>query len=146
MRLSELLNIMAASDRIRIIQGRYGNVEPQFNTDAKILYCGYLASIEYAGDIQAVLDQDPEVVRMAACPEARHKEFGERGLFPPYEPEVTRMYEFKDLTLFLYYDIYIESAGSANQMCQGDGENMAGAVRQQKGKENGLERECDLCS
>ena len=45
---------------------------------------------------------------MVAYMEVRHKEFRERGLFPPYEPEITRMYEFKDLTVFLYYDIYIQ--------------------------------------
>lgn len=45
---------------------------------------------------------------MVAHMEVRHKEFRERGLFPPYEPEITRMYEFKDLTVFLYYDIYIQ--------------------------------------
>lgn len=51
--------------------------------------------------------KDPEVTRLIAHVEIRHKKFKERGLFPPYEPEITRMYEFKDMTIFLYYDIYI---------------------------------------
>ena len=101
MKLSEQLKVIATTDRIRIIQGKRGNREPQFDPDVKILYCGYMGSLEF-------LAQDPEVARMIAHMEVRHKEFRERGLFPPYEPEITRMYEFKDLTVFLYYDIYIQ--------------------------------------
>lgn len=108
MRLSEQLKVIATTDRIRIIQGEHGNREPQFDPDVKILYCGYMGSLEYAENKTEFLARDPEVARMVAHMEVRHKEFRERGLFPPYEPEITRMYEFKDLTVFLYYDIYIQ--------------------------------------
>lgn len=108
MRLSEQLKVIATTDRIRIIQGKRGNREPQFDPGVKILYCGYMRSLEYAENKTEFLAQDPEVARMVAHMEVRHKESRERGLFPPYEPEITRMYEFKDLTVFLYYDIYIQ--------------------------------------
>ena len=107
MKLSEQLKVISTTDRIRIIKGKRGNREPQFDPDVKILYCGYMGSMEYAEGKTEFLAEDPEVVRMVANIETRHKQFKERGLFPPYEPEITRMYEFKDMTIFLYYDIYI---------------------------------------
>lgn len=108
MRLSEQLKVIATTDRIRIIQGKHGNREPEFDPDAKILYCGFMGLLEYAENKTEFLARDPEIVRMTAHMEIRHKEYRERGLLTPYEPENTRMYEFKDLTVFLYYDIYIQ--------------------------------------
>ncbi len=108
MRLSEQLKVIATTDRIRIIKGERGNREPQFEPGVQILYCGFMGSVQYEDSATEFLARDPEVVRMVAHTEIRHKKFKERGLFPPYEPEITRMYEFKDLTLFLYYDIYIQ--------------------------------------
>lgn len=107
MKLSEQLKVIATTDRIRIIRGKHGNREAQFDPGVRILYCGYMESLEYAENKTEFLAQDPEVVRMVAHMEIRHKQYEERGLFPPYEPEITRMYEFKDLTIYLYYDIYI---------------------------------------
>lgn len=107
MKLSEQLKVIATSNRIRIIQGKHGNRDPELDPNLKILYCGYLASIQYADASTEFLARDPEVVHMIAYMEVRHRQFKERGLFPPYEPEITRMYEFKDLTIFQYYDIYI---------------------------------------
>lgn len=107
MKLSEQLKVIEPTDRIRIIQGKHGNREPQFDPDVRILYCGYKDSMYYADASMEFLEHDPEVAHMVAHTEVRHKEFRERGLIPPYEPEITRMYEFKDLTIFLYHDIYI---------------------------------------
>ena len=107
MRLSEILSVIEGSDRIRIIEGKRGNREPQYDPGVKILYSGYASMVAYHSDTDAYLERDPEVRRVVASQEIRHKEFKERGLLPPYEPEITRMYEFKDLTIFLYYDIYI---------------------------------------
>lgn len=107
MKLSEQLKAISTTDRIRIIQGRHGNREPQFDPDIRILYCGFMGSIQYGNETTEFLSQDPEVARMVAHMEIRHKQYDERGLLPPYEPEITRMYEFKDMTIFLYYDIYI---------------------------------------
>lgn len=108
MRLSEQLKVLSSPDRIRIIQGKHGNRDPQQDPNTQILYCGYLGHIQHTGTDTEFLTRDPEVVRMIAHMEIRHKEFKDRGLIPPYEPDIARMYEFKDLTVFLYYDIYIQ--------------------------------------
>lgn len=108
MKLSEQLKVITTTNRIRIIRGKHGNREAQFDPDVQILYCGYMGSLEYAENKTEFLARDPEVVRMIAHMEIRHKKYEECGLLPPYEPEITRMYEFKDLTIFLYYDIYIQ--------------------------------------
>lgn len=108
MRLSEQLKVLLATDRIRIIQGTRGNRDPEYDPDVKILFCGYLGSIQYADTSTEFLTRDPEVTHIIAHMEIRHKNFKDRGLIPPYEPDIARMYEFKDLTVFLYYDIYIK--------------------------------------
>lgn len=107
MKLSEQLKVISPPDRIRIIQGKRGNREPDQDPNVKILYCGYVGSLEYTEE-REFLAQDPEVVQLVASLEIRHRQHKERGLMPPYEPEITRLYEFRDLTVFLYYDIYIQ--------------------------------------
>ncbi len=107
MKLSELLNIIGTADRIRIIDGYPGNKEVQFDKDLTVLYSGYKSMIEYHAGQTDFLLEDPEVGRLICHPEIRHKDFAELGLFPPYEPELTRMYEFQDMTMFIYYDIYL---------------------------------------
>lgn len=97
MRLSELLDVITGSSRIRIFKD--GEKEP--------LYCDYKGMIVHAKEAEFPTD-DPKVVRLQATPEIRHRLYEERGLMPPYEPEITRQYEFSDLTIFLYYDIFIE--------------------------------------
>ena len=107
MKLSEQLEVISSADRIRIIEGKPGNREPEYEQNNRILYSGYKSMLEYhAGQTDFLLD-DPEVGRIIFHPEIRHKNFKELGLFSPYEPELTRMYEFSDLTMFLYYDIYL---------------------------------------
>lgn len=107
MRLSEQLKVLLPSDRIRIIRGDRGNGDPGIEPDSRILYCGYIGMLQHTGAETECLAQDPEVIHLCANVEIRHKEYKERGLLPPYEPDITRMYEFKDLTETLYYDVYI---------------------------------------
>lgn len=106
MKLSEQLSVIHGTNRIRIIKGERSSGDPERDPNCKILFCGYkdLLSYEYEAEY---LKDDPEVTRLIANMEVKHKEYAERGLFPPYEPELTRMYEFNDMTIFLYYDIYI---------------------------------------
>lgn len=78
-----ILSVIEGSDRIRIIEGKRGNREPQFDPGVKILYSGYASMVAYHSDTDAYLERDPEVRRVVASPEIRHKEFKERGLFPP---------------------------------------------------------------
>ncbi len=123
MRLSEQLKVIKTTDRIRIIQGKHGNREEQFDPNVQILYCGYMGLLEYAENKTEFLAQDPEVVRMTANMEIRHKQYAERGLLPPYEPGLTRMYELKDLAVFLYYDIYIQLQKGGGHETRTDGGN-----------------------
>ena len=98
MKLSEFLTVIHSSERIRL-----------FGKDQKEpFFTEYKGNIDLLKSRNEFLDHDPEVVRFQAHPEIRHREYKERGLLPPFEPEITRQYEFKDLTIFLYYDIYVE--------------------------------------
>lgn len=96
LKLSEQLKVISGSSRIRIFR------------DKEVLFVGYKDMLQYHDDATAFLADDPEVVRFRAEIEVNHKEYKERGLIPPMEPQISRLYEFKDLTVFLYYDIYIE--------------------------------------
>lgn len=98
MKLSDLFNVIDSSSRIRIF--RNGENEP-FITN-------YLSCLQYDGQAQALLERDPAVVYFRSHPEIQHRLYEERGLLPPFEPEITRQYEFSDLTIFLYYDVTIE--------------------------------------
>ena len=107
MRLSEFLEVIHSADRIRIIEGDRGNKEVGMDPNLKILYSGYKSLLSFTEEL-SFLEEDPEVIRFMCSPEIRHKQFKELGLIPPYEPDIARMYEFKDLTVFIYYDIFIK--------------------------------------
>lgn len=98
MKLSELLSVIGSAERIRIF--RDGEKEPFF-----VEYKGNIDLLKEHGEFW---DEDPTVTRFQAHPEIKHRFYKERGLIPPYEPDITRQYEFKDLTLFLYYDVFIK--------------------------------------
>ena len=106
MKLSEQLSVIEGTNRVRIIRGQRTTGDPEMDRNCQILFCNYKDLLQYEFDAE-YLKEDPEVKRLIANMEVKHKEYEQRGLFPPYEPELTRMYEFKDLTIFLYYDIYI---------------------------------------
>ena len=53
------------------------------------------------------LKDDPEVKEFGVNLEVTHREYKERGLLPPAEPEIARLYSFKDLEIYLYYEILI---------------------------------------
>ncbi len=107
MRLSEILDVLSDTDRIRIIEGERGNDEPQQSPQAKILFSGYKGMIVYFRGDKRILLMNPVVKRFECMPEIRHRKYKERGLMPPYEPAITRLFEFSDLTMFIYYDIYV---------------------------------------
>lgn len=108
MKLSDLLNILSTTDRIRIIKGIPGNHrEPQFDPNSKVMFCGWVGMMDHMKDeAREFIQNNPKVVRLQCCQEIRHREYAKRSLLPPYEPEITRQYEFSDLTTFIYYDIY----------------------------------------
>lgn len=52
--------------------------------------------------------QDYEVTHFCTIHEVSHREYKELGLLPPFRPDLTSEYEYKDLKEKTYYDIYIK--------------------------------------
>lgn len=88
LKVADLLKVLTGPDRIRIIK------------DNTVIHTNYLSMIpeEYKGET---------VKRLRTFPEIRHKEWKERGLMAPMEPDETPKYSFSDLEMKIYYDIYI---------------------------------------
>lgn len=92
-RLKDFLAILHQSDRSQIIK------------DGKPIYTGYLALIVHNPQIEA--EMDAVITLFRAVPEIKHKQWRERGLMAPMEPEEMSQYAFSDLQMQLYYTIYI---------------------------------------
>lgn len=73
--------------------------------DGKTIYTGYLALIVHNPQIEA--EMDAVITLFRAVPEIKHKQWRERGLMAPMEPEEMPQYAFSDLQMQLYYTIYI---------------------------------------
>lgn len=88
LKVADLLNVLRGPDRIRIIK------------ENTVIHTGYLSLIpeEFKGEA---------VKRFRTIPEIRHKQWKERGLMAPMEPDETPKYSFSDLEMKIYYDIYI---------------------------------------
>ena len=69
------------------------------------LYLGYLANFQYCQEIESILEA--EVIKFKAIPEIKHKQWKEKRLMQPLEPNETPQYSFSDLQMSLYYTIYI---------------------------------------
>lgn len=93
MKLREFLTVFEQSDRLRIVKNE------------KDVYTGFLALMEHAGDMEALMDA--EVKRFRPTPEIRHKEWRKRGLMAPLQPQETPEYSFSDLQMNLYNTIYL---------------------------------------
>ena len=82
------------SDKIRIFDG------------GKEVFRGFLFCLtDYDERYEDVKKR--EVKKQSFHLDISHKEWKERGLLPPLEPEQTARYKFRDLQLELYIDIYI---------------------------------------
>lgn len=92
-RLKDFLAVLHQSDRLQIIKG------------GKPIYTGYLALIVYNPQIEA--EMDAVITLFRAVPEIKHKQWRERRLMAPMEPEEMPQYAFSDLQMQLYYTIYI---------------------------------------
>lgn len=80
-------------------------VRLQIMKDKTELYLGYLANFQYCQDIEAILEA--EVKKFKAIPEIKHRQWKEKHLMKPLEPNETPQYSFSDLQMSLYYTIYI---------------------------------------
>lgn len=93
MKLEELLKLLSNPDRLRIIK------------DDKDAYIGFTANLCHN---EAGITGKEEVERFAVVPEIRHKQWKEKDLMPPLEPEALTQYRFADLEMKLYYTIYLK--------------------------------------
>ena len=93
MKLEEFLKILQNPYRLRIVR------------EGKDLYVGYLANLHH--NTEGITGQE-EVKCFAVVPEIRHKQWKNRDLMQPLEPEVLAQYSFSDLEMKLYYTIYLK--------------------------------------
>lgn len=131
MKLSEQLKVISNMARVRIIRGKPHNREPQLEDkdQCEIIYSGYKNLMEYESDkASAICIEDPNVNNMIAHMEVRHRNYREYGLLPPYEPDITRQYEFNDLTILLYYDIYVDRQARGDHEERTDSDNGNGHI------------------
>lgn len=80
-RLKDFLAVLYQSDRLQIIK------------DGKPIYTGYLALIVHNPQIEA--EMDAVITLFRAVPEIKHKQWRERGLMAPMEPEEMPQYAFQ---------------------------------------------------
>lgn len=94
MTLEELIGTLENSDRLRIIKSE------------KEIYVGWLALLVMHNEAYETMRKDM-VRKFKAVPEIRHKQWKERNLMKPIEPDKTSEFIFKDLQMNLYYTIYL---------------------------------------
>lgn len=94
MTLEELIGTLENSDRLRIIKNE------------KEIYVGWLALLVMHNEAYETMRKDT-VRKFKAVPEIRHKQWKERNLMRPLEPDKTPEFTFKDLQMNLYYTIYL---------------------------------------
>ncbi|NCB92891.1 MAG: hypothetical protein EOM40_10100 [Clostridia bacterium] len=75
--------------------------------DNEQIYVGFVGAFTEDARERIGVSGKEEVKKLRAVPELRHREWKERGLMQPTQPEETPDYKFSDLQLTLYYDIYI---------------------------------------
>ena len=98
MTVKELTDVLSNIERVRITKGR-GNKYERSKAD---LYIGWL------GELKAnPKTWKAEVKHFAAEPDIKHKNWRELGLMQPLEPGKYPQYSFSDLTMSIYYTIYI---------------------------------------
>lgn len=92
MTVKEIVSVFNSSVRLQVMK------------DETELYLGYLAKLEYDKNVEAILAA--EVKKFKAIPEIKHKQWKDKHLMPPIEPDKLPQYSFSDLQMSLYYTIY----------------------------------------
>lgn len=77
--------------------------------DGAVLECSYLDHTVFR-EINFGKWFDCEVVHFCCVHEIHHKDYERLGLIPPFRPDLTCEYEFKDLKQKTYYDIYVDTS------------------------------------
>lgn len=100
MKLIELMEILVNANEIRLIQ------------DNSCLYEGFMGVLkEKELWKDKLLSRNPEVKNFRCKPEIFHKKWREMGLKIPMATDQTPDYEFKDLEMHIYYEIYLKGPG-----------------------------------
>ena len=94
MTLEEFVKLLENSDRLRILKGE------------KEVFVGWLALLVMHNEMYERMRTDA-VKKFKAIPEIRHRQWKERNLMKPLEPDETPEFLFSDLQMNLYYTIYI---------------------------------------
>ena len=82
--------------------------------DEAVIKCEYLDNTIFR-EINFGKWFDCEVVHFYCVHEIHHKDYEELGLIPPFRPDLTCEYQFKDLKQKTYYDIYIDPKGAKEE-------------------------------
>lgn len=93
MTAGELIGVLDNSQRLQVIE------------NDKIIFCGWVALLSHAENEEHI--KAAQVKRFCPHPEINHKQWKEKELMAPLQPEETPDYYFSDLQLTLYNTIYI---------------------------------------
>lgn len=94
MALEGFVKLLENSDRLRILK------------DEKEVFVGWLAMLVMHNEMYEEIRTDA-VKKFRAVPEMRHRQWKERNLMKPLEPDETPEFLFSDLQMNLYYTIYL---------------------------------------
>ena len=99
MTLRELLEVLTGPDELLIVR------DAEKETDQEILYKGY-KGLDVCCQIPPELMKET-VKQFRIFPEINHREWKERNLMSPIDPDKTPNFLFSDLQMNLYYKIVI---------------------------------------
>ena len=99
--LKELLEILSGSDELLIVRDAEGEAGQE------ILYKGYMGIILVNSDIPPDLMEET-VTDFSFHPEINHRQWRERNLMPPIDPDKTPNFLYKDLQMSIYYKITLK--------------------------------------
>lgn len=94
--LEQLVSVIPTSNRVRIIK------------DDEQIFCNWRAMLDMHEWKEILKEYAAEDVKKFSCiPDITHRQWKEKELFAPVEPDKLAEYKFSDLQMSLYYTIYI---------------------------------------
>lgn len=105
--LRDMLELITGPDRVRINRGK------------EILFTGYKGQLIHNGKTAVTPEiLETEVVLFRAELDITARDWKERGLMPPIEPDKLPEYRFVDMQMQLYYRIFLK--GEENEEEKGE--------------------------
>jgi len=112
MKVKDFLQILKGGiPTIRVIDANVPKISR--NDSNGVMACEYLDNIEMFKN-QLIQFMDCEVLHFNITHEVSHKNYKKLGLIPPFRPDLTPEYMFRDLMQKTYYDIHIDGATAAD--------------------------------